>query len=190
MHAMQGMMTTPRALVPDTMSATKKPEITGPCPELARLVLAITGDVTRRQAENHVGGAVSHQAIARMWAGERVNEGTILRFAQGYGVDPNPLLAAAGYSPLPTNTNPVPSLEPGDSKTVQPKGIERIPIFPLPEGYQDLDDPIVQAAEAGAREAAEKAYQTTFKSIAEALRHARRISPGTVVGPVREDDEK
>ncbi|CAB4139276.1 hypothetical protein UFOVP349_25 [uncultured Caudovirales phage] len=102
MQSMVAMMGTFPATNLIPMAKTRKPEVTGPYPELARLSLEITGDVTRRQAEIRVGGAISHVAIARLWAGEQVTEGTVLRFAQGYGVDPNPLLEAAGYPPLPT----------------------------------------------------------------------------------------
>lgn len=171
---------------------TQKPEIVGAYKEFARLVRDITGDVTRRQAEIHSG--VSHDTVARMWRGERVSEAMILRFATGYRVDANPLLEAAGYSPLtrfagdPPPPNVVEPARQPDPEPSTPK-MERIPVFPTPEGYNDLDDPIVQAADAGAREAAQQAYRTTFKSIADALRHARRIAPGTVMGPAPDDDE-
>jgi hypothetical protein len=171
---------------------TQKPEIVGAYKEFARLVRDITGDVTRRQAEIHSG--VSHDTIARMWRGERVSEAMILRFATGYRVDANPLLEAAGYSPLtryagdslPTNV-----VEPARQPDPEPptQKIERVPVFPTPEGYSDLDDPIVRAAQAGAMESAEQAYRTTFKSIADALRYARKIAPGTVMGPAPDDEE-
>ncbi len=116
MQAMLGIEYAPTAPVLTVlrpMAKSRKPEITGPCPELARLVLEITGDVTRRQAEIHVGNLISHVAISRMWAGEKVTESTILRFAQGYRVDANPLLEAAGYPPLPTRQEPAPKTESG-----------------------------------------------------------------------------
>ena len=145
----------------------------GTCPELARLVRQVTGDVASRVASRRAG--ISHDTVIRMWTGDRVSEGMILRFSQGYGIDPNPLLEAAGYPPLsqfkgdPPPPNVVETKRQPDPEPPHRK-IERIPVFPMPEGYNDLDDPIVQAAAAGA----EEAYKTTFKSIADALRHARR----------------
>ena len=76
-----------------------KGEPAGMCPELARRVREVTGDVASRVAARRAG--ISHDTIIRMWAGDRVSEGMILRFAQGYDADPNPLLEAAGYSRLP-----------------------------------------------------------------------------------------
>ncbi len=121
MQSMLGMTTMPAIPIFPAMAKTKKPAITGPCPELARLVLTITGDVTRHQAEIRVGGAISHHAIARMWAGYQPAEGTILRFASGYDVDPNPLLEAAGYPPLPARQAPTPKRESdlGDGEEIE-----------------------------------------------------------------------
>lgn len=45
--------------------------------------------------------------------------------------------------------------------------------IPIPEGYNGLDDPIVQAA-------ATAAAQETYKSVVDAMRMVRRTSPGTV----------
>lgn len=84
--------------MPDRRSE-KKPEIVGPYPELAHLVLQITGNVARAVAARRSG--VSHDTIARLWAGERSNEATLIRFAVGYGIDPNPLFKAAGYQEIP-----------------------------------------------------------------------------------------
>ena len=54
------------------------------------------------------------------------------------------------------------------------------------EGYHDLDDPIIRAL---AQKEAGEAYKRTYKSIADAIRDARRLSPGTVAGPSPRDDE-
>ncbi|WP_395144603.1 hypothetical protein [Armatimonas sp.] len=166
-----------------------KPEIVGPYPEFARIVLQITGDVPRSTAAVHAG--VSHDTIARMWRGEKVSADAIAKFAAGYGVDPAPLLKAGGHVHFVPWSTPTLKLEDdGELERISnqddelPK-IERVPVFPMPEGYNDLDDPIVRAAQAGA----EEAYKSTFKSIADALRHARRVSPGTVMGPAPDDDE-
>ncbi len=169
------------------------PEIVGAYPELALKVREVTGEVASRVAARRAG--ISHDTIIRMWQGDRVSQPILIRFALGYRVDPNPLLEAAGYPPMEDygfQRQPVPKVEETALQTkTEPEGaprIERVPVFPIPEGYNDLDDPIVYAAESGAREAAEKAYQSTYKSIADALRLARRIAPGTVMGPAPEDD--
>jgi transcriptional regulator with XRE-family HTH domain len=73
--------------------------VTGPHPELARLVRQITGDVASRVAARR--GNISHDTISRLWNGDRVTESILFRLALGYGVNPNPLLKAAGYPPLP-----------------------------------------------------------------------------------------
>ena len=86
-----------------------KSQVVGPCPELGRLVRQLTGDVPSRVASRRAG--ISHDTIIRMWAGDKVSEGMILRFAQGYRTDPNPLLEAAGYPPLPTRQAPTPKTQ-------------------------------------------------------------------------------
>jgi hypothetical protein len=85
-------------------SAIKESTILGslvPYPEFARRVKEITGEVSTRVASIH--GGISHDTIARMWRGERVSEGMVLRFAAGYKTDPNPLLIALGYPPIPNS---------------------------------------------------------------------------------------
>lgn len=154
----------------------------GDYPEFGALVRDIVDGRSTRRVQIRTG--VSHTTIGDMIKGIRPKQGTIRLFAEGMGVDPNPLLKAAGYPELPTRPMPTPKLDSATDATNAPR-IERIPVFPMPEGYNDLDDPIVQAAAAGA----EEAYKTTFKSIADALRHARRVSPGTVMGPAPDDDE-
>lgn len=74
--------------------ALKDNEVMGPCPDLARLTRQITGDVPSRVAARRSG--VSHDTITRMWQGDRVSEAIVIRFALGYGVDPDPLLKAIG----------------------------------------------------------------------------------------------
>ena len=174
-------------------AATVWPEIVGAYPELAVKVREITGEVASRVAARRAG--ISHDTIIRMWQGDRVSQPILFRFALGYRVDPNPLLEAAGYPAMDDydfQRQPIPKVggESQKSELAPADKIERTPVFPTPEGYYDLDDPIVQAAEAGAREAAEQAYKTTYKSIADALRYARRVAPGTVMGPAPGDEEE
>jgi transcriptional regulator with XRE-family HTH domain len=73
-------------------------EIQGEYKELARLVRSITGNVASRVAARRSG--ISHDTIGRLWQGDRVSDTTLIRFAIGYGIDPNELLDAAGYPKL------------------------------------------------------------------------------------------
>jgi hypothetical protein len=139
-------------------SSAHKPEVSGAYPELAHLVRQITGNVTRAVAASRSG--VSHDTIARLWRGERVSEAILIRFALGYRVDPNPLLRAAGYDPIDTM---------GESGEIV---YEMDPdAIPVPEGYHDVDT--------ATRIAASRVAQEAYRAFVEAVREARRLSPGT-----------
>ena len=60
-----------------------------------------------------------------------------------------------------------------------------------PEGMNDFDE-LPREVRDRARAAATEAAKNTFRTVADALRHVRRVSPGTVrgAGPVRTDDEE
>ncbi len=156
----------------------QKPEITGAYPIFAQLVRDITGNVTRGSAAIH--GGVSHDTIARMWAGERVSESMILRFALGYKINPNPLLNAAGFDPFPALVfgqsdsatapppEPVPAPAPDLWKEHIPPGLRHLPDHILKQSHA-----IAQAAADKVRDeadlAARQAYNTQFRVIAEIL---------------------
>lgn len=132
--------------------------------EFARMVKAILGERSTRAAQIRTG--VGHSTIHNMLMGIRPKATTIKLFAEGMGTDPTPLLEAAGYPPFtqfkPDSETPVsarkvpsPKLE-GDDEIERIREnddevprMERIPVMPIPEGYNDLDDPIVKAAQRG-----------------------------------------
>jgi hypothetical protein len=68
--------------------------------EFALMVRAIVGERSLRAVNVRTG--VGHTTILNMTNGLRPKATTIRLFAEGMGVDPNPLLEAAGYPPLPT----------------------------------------------------------------------------------------
>jgi SOS-response transcriptional repressor LexA len=68
-------------------------------PGLAEQVRALLGPLSSRAAAARTG--ISHATIAAMERGARPSMDSILKFARGFDVDPNLLLAAAGYDPLP-----------------------------------------------------------------------------------------
>jgi hypothetical protein len=71
----------------------------GPYPELARRVRALLGPLSSRAAAARTG--VSHATIVAMTHGARVSVESLLKFAQGFCIQPDALLKAAGYPPLP-----------------------------------------------------------------------------------------
>lgn len=130
------------------MTTTKLPEITGPFVKFANLVRAITGVVPRNQAEYR--GNVSHMTIAKMWKGEKVSETMIIRFAKGYKVDPNPLLKAMGYDPLPSEL-----ASSGAPLDFQEDCLDRL----APTGFENMPE----AAHEQAKQAALQAYQMMYR---------------------------
>lgn len=141
------------------MSSEETEPITGRYPELARMVRELTGAMSARQVERKTG--VNFSTVTTMRKGDRASMETILKFARGFGVAPNPLLRASGY----------PEIKGGDDS----EEIEYVTdpeYIPIPEGYDDL--PLV------ARQAASRAAQEAFRGIAEMFREARRDSPGTI----------
>ncbi len=115
--------------------------------ELAKLVRAITGDVPRMTAAIRSG--VSHDTIARLWRGERVSEATLLRFALGYHTDPNPLLVAAGYSPIKLPKGE--TKEEGSDRSVQLSTGDWITLAPH-DDQPELTAQLVEAYIMGLRE--------------------------------------
>lgn len=67
----------------------------GEYPEFGALVRDIVDGRSTRRVQIRTG--VSHTTIGDMMKGIRPKQGTIRLFAEGMGVDPNPLLEAAGY---------------------------------------------------------------------------------------------
>src|ERR1051326_5069879 len=70
-------------------------DIPGVYKDLARIVRGLTRGMASRVAARRAN--VSYNTILRMMEGDRPSVDTILRFAQGFNVDPGPLLQAAGY---------------------------------------------------------------------------------------------
>lgn len=64
-------------------------------PGLAETIRGITGDVSRFVAAEQAGG--SHDTMGKLWRGESVGRAYILAFAEGYEIDPNPILSLLGY---------------------------------------------------------------------------------------------
>jgi hypothetical protein len=75
-------------------------------PELGRRVRQLLGGLSSRAAAAQAG--ISHATIVAMARGERVSMESVLKFARGFSADPNALLAAAGYPPLPDLAPPAP----------------------------------------------------------------------------------
>jgi transcriptional regulator with XRE-family HTH domain len=75
-------------------------EITGPYPQLALLIRKLTQGMTSRVAARRAG--VSNSTISRMCAGDRPAVDTIIKFAEGFHIDPKPLLEAADYGAFST----------------------------------------------------------------------------------------
>lgn len=88
--------------------------------EFAQMVRAIVGERSLRAVQVRTG--VGHTTILNMTKGLRPKATTIRLFAEGMGVDVNPLLEAAGYPPLPTQQYPEPKL--GEDAAFHSKGAE------------------------------------------------------------------
>jgi transcriptional regulator with XRE-family HTH domain len=71
----------------------------------------LMGEMSSRVAQRKTG--VSHNAIARVRAGDIPTQETLLRIAAGFGVDPNLLLEAASYPRIETG-RAVATLRTGD----------------------------------------------------------------------------
>lgn len=80
-------------------------EIPGAWKDLARQARQITGKVASRVAARRAG--ISHDTIIRLWDGDRISVQKLLDFAQGYGINPKPLLEAARY-PILESTSGIP----------------------------------------------------------------------------------
>lgn len=81
----------------------------GEYPEFAALVRAIVDERSTRRVQIRTG--VSHTTIGDMMKGIRPKQGTIRLFAEGMGVDPNPLLEAAGYPAIQARQATTPKTE-------------------------------------------------------------------------------
>lgn len=102
---------------------SEEKKILGSYPKLAKLVREITGDVPSRVAARRA--KISHDTIIRMWDGDRPTESTLIRFAQGYDIEPNVLLEAAGFPLLSERLNQIQDSSYGKDST---------------EGDEDEDD--------------------------------------------------
>lgn len=94
------VLTTPlskgdRAIALSMPKRLRDKPIEGPYPELARLVREVLGDLSARVAARRSG--VNYLTISNMAQGERGSMSSIIRFANGFRRDPNPLLIAAGW---------------------------------------------------------------------------------------------
>jgi hypothetical protein len=78
--------------------ALKDKPITGPYPELASLVREILGPMSARVAQRKTG--VNFLTISNMAQGDRGSFESIVKFAQAFQRDPNPLLRAASLPEL------------------------------------------------------------------------------------------
>lgn len=72
-------------------------EVTGPYPDLARVVREMLHGMSLRAATRVAKGSVSHDTIARMLHGERPSEAKLDAFARAFSVHPNKLREPALY---------------------------------------------------------------------------------------------
>lgn len=145
-----------------------------PC--LARLIVLTTFGVWLAQVRERRG--LSQRNLA---AKAGVSSATVSKIEDGLA---NASVEMVKKLAIALEVEPAEAFRVWSEDAAQQQGIEieRIPEIPIPEGYHDLDDPIVRAV-------ATKAAQDTYKSVADAMRFARRNSPGTIVGPAPEDED-
>ena len=141
------------------MALPRFPEITGPYPKFAEKVRQITGPVARETAAMR--GDVSHDTIANMWRGERVSRHTVLRFAAGYRIDPNPLLELLGHAAVT------------DSKALARLPVDELVALTAQE--LGLDSRLLFSLQEAAQEDTQKRNSQTLKSVQIVL--DRRIQP-------------
>jgi len=85
------------------VSGSETEPVEGPYADLAHLVRQTLGGMASRVAQRQTG--ISHSTIADMRKGYRPKASTLVQFAQGFRLDANTFLRAAGY-PLQRREEP------------------------------------------------------------------------------------
>jgi hypothetical protein len=130
----------------------------------------MVGGLSLRAVANKTDGVVSHDTVKRLLNGEKIGEDKLDALSRACGQDPNILRRAGEYPPLVAwgDEGRASSARERPELTYEPD----IDSIPVPDGYYDLDT--------AGRIAARKAAEEHFRTVVEAIKLSRQLSPGTV----------
>lgn len=145
-------------------------EPTGEFPALAYAARRMVGGLSLRAVANKTDGVVSHDTVKRLLNGEKIGEDKLDALSRACGQDPNILRRAGEYPPLVAwgEESRASTARERPELTYEPD----IDSIPVPDGYYDLDT--------AGRIAARKAAEEHFRTVVEAIKLSRQLSPGTV----------